>query len=108
MAIHKTGARSLLLASGLALLLGLAITYASGTEVTHSLPGTVRVIVLPIQWSADIDLNGRVDRGDLVAVATRLNTAVAPGEREDINHDGAIDVLDLAIVARYLGEDVEL
>ena len=91
-----------------ALLLGLGVVFASTTEITHPVPSHVKVSVLPLQWSADVDFSGRVDFNDLLTVLARLNTSASSGERVDINHDGVVDVVDLAIVARYIGDDVQL
>ena len=51
----------------------------------------------------DVDGNRIVDQRDLMAVNRRLDTPAAPGEPEDVNRDGIIDVLDVAVIARFLG-----
>ena len=90
------------------LMLGLGVVLASTTEVTHPVQSHVNITVLRLQWSADVDFSGRVDFDDLAAVTARLCSPAYSGDRVGINQDGVVDVLDLAIVARYLGQDVQL
>ena len=87
---------------------GLGIQYASSAEISRSVPGRITINFLTIQASADIDGNGVVDHRGLMVMAAKLNTYPAGKSREDINHDGLIDVLDLAIVAQYFGQRVEI
>ena len=75
-------------------------------EISRDIPGSVTINLVPIEASLDLDRSGRVDRADLQAIAEKLGTIAGPGDREDINNDGVIDVSDLAIAALHLGEEV--
>ena len=86
--------------------IGLGIAYAASVEISRDVPGAITINFVSIQESADIDGNGKVDRQDLEAVARKLNSRSDGEVREDINHDGIVDVADLAIVARYFGQPV--
>ena len=88
--------------------LPLGIAYAASGQISSPVQGGITINILPIQASADINGNGKVDHNDLLAVIKKLNSPPLGAAREDINHDGAIDVLDLTIVARYLGQVVEI
>lgn len=92
----------------LALVLGLGIAYATSTEITRSVPGSITINYLPIQAPYDINCDGIIDEQDLVAVARLLNTHPAWEVREDVNGDGAIDVIDLARVDRRFGQEVQV
>ena len=85
--------------------LGLGIPYAASASISRPVGGSVTINILPIQASADVDGNGIVDGQDLLAVARKLNTMPAGDAREDVNRDSVIDVIDLAIVARYSGQE---
>lgn len=87
--------------------LGLGIAYATSAQVSRSVPGGITVNIIPIQSLADIHGDGKVDHQDLMAVIGGLHTRPAGGATEDINHDRTVDVLDLAIVARYFGREVD-
>ena len=88
------------------LALGLGIASATPGEISRSVPGSITINVVSIEALADVDGNGIVDQRDLMAVTGRLGTPAAPGEPEDVNRDGIIDVLDLAVIARFLGLEV--
>ena len=103
--MNTIGTTTLVIAM-LVLVLGLSISYATSAQIFRPVPGSITINLVPIEELADIDGNGKVDHRDLVAVARVLNTRPASDMREDINHDGIIDVFDLAIVARYLGREV--
>ena len=90
----------------LACALGLSIPYAASASISRPVGGSGTINILPIQASADVDGNGIVDGQDLLAVARKLNTVPAGHAREDVNRDSVIDVIDLAIVARYSGQEV--
>ena len=92
----------------LALVLGLGIAYATSTEITRSVPGSITINYLPIQASSDINCDGIIDGQDLKAVARLLNAHPLGKAREDVNGDGAIDLFDLAIVARHFGQEVQI
>ena len=100
--------RTPLIAALLALGLGLSSAYAASVEISRHVPAGLTINVLPIEASADVDGDSRVDRYDLIAVAKKLGTRPARGETADINHDGIIDVVDLAIVARYFGLEAQI
>ena len=86
--------------------LGVSVAYGGASEISRSMPGSVTINVVSIQQLADINGSGTIDGPDLTAVTTKLNSEPAPGAPEDINRDGEIDVLDVAIVARYFGQEV--
>ena len=102
------------------LVLALGIAYATSVEISREVPGgiTINNIIPPTPTSeppkgdpderADIDGNGVIDFRDLQAIARKLNTHPASGMDEDVNQDGTIDVLDLAIAARFLGQEVQI
>ena len=92
----------------LALVIGLGITDASSVEFSRSVPGSISINYLPIQASADVNCDGIIDGQDLMAIAGLLNTHPVGVAREDVSGDGAIDVFDLAIVARYFGQGVQI
>ena len=92
----------------LALVLGLGIAYASSTEPSRSVPGSITINFVPIQASADINCDGIIDGQDLMAIAGLLNTQPAGNASGDVNGDGAIDVFDLAIAARHFGLEVQI
>ena len=58
--------------------------------------------------AADIDDNGKVDHKDLLAISRKLNTLPGGDALKDINNDGTVDVLDLAIAAQYFGWEAKL
>ena len=87
--------------------LGLGIAYGASVENSSSVPGGVTINIVPIQASADVNGDGIVDRGDLAAVTRKLGTHPAGRARENINHDGAIDIIDLTIIAQYFGQRVQ-
>ena len=45
---------------------------------------------------------------NLLTVSRELNTRVVGDVPEDVNSDGVVDVLDLAIVASYFGQGVPI
>ena len=51
----------------------------------------------PLQVTADVNEDGRVDIQDLVLVAGRLGKSAE--NREDVNGDGIVNILDLVLVA---------
>ncbi len=85
--------------------LGMTISYAT-VEVSRDVPGTATINLLPIQESADVSKNRKVDNPDLLAIVAKLGSRATAGDPEDVNHDGVIDVLDLALVARHVGQEV--
>jgi len=42
----------------------------------------------------DIDLDGDIDKADLLLIRAALNTPAAPGDPRDANEDGRINVAD--------------
>ena len=82
------------------------IAYAASVQVSRPIPSDITVNVLSIQALADIDGNGIVDDLDLEAIRAKLGTRPNGILPEDINHDGIVDLFDLAIVARYFGLEV--
>ena len=86
--------------------LSVGIAYATSTEITRSVPGHVAINVIRIQESLDVNGDGRIDEGDLAAIARKLGAQAEPGAREDVNGDGTIDSLDLALVASYFDQEV--
>ena len=90
------------------LALGLGISYAGSSEIAKPVQGGVTIFAVPIQASADVNRDGIVNHLDLVDITRKLDTHIVGRAREDINHDRSIDVLDLSIVARYLGQEVQL
>ena len=82
------------------LFIGIGIGHAN--SVFRDVPGGITINQLPISASADIDGDGRVGHEDLLAVASSLGRSPSVLAREDVNHDGLVDVVDLAIVGRYL------
>ena len=90
----------------MALVAGVAVAYAAAGEISRPVPGGMTISAVPIKASADVNRDLVVDRHDLMAVVRNMGSRPVSPVREDINHDGRIDVLDLAIVARYLGEEV--
>lgn len=82
------------------------IAYAASVQVSRPIPSGITVNVLSIQALADIDGNGIVDDLDLEAIRAKLGTRPNGILPEAINHDGIVDLFDLAIVARYFGLEV--
>ena len=82
------------------------ISYAASVQFSRPIPSTITVNVISIQALADIDGSGIVDDLDLEAIRAKLGTRPDGFLPEDINHDGIVDLFDLAIVARYFGLQV--
>ena len=55
---------------------------------------------------ADVNKDGTVDILDLALVAGSLGTSTAANLRIDVNGDGNISILDMVFIAQYLGEVV--
>ena len=104
--VKMTGIKAALTIALFLLAIGLGAIHGGVSDITRPVPGRITVNVLSIQASADVDGNGRVDIGDLKEVSRKLNTSTTRRIREDINHDGVVDVVDLAIVARHFGQVV--
>ena len=100
--------KTVLIPSLLVFAVGLGIAYGTSAEISRDIPAITVINVISLADLADIDGDGKVDRRDLMAIATKLNTRPAEDAREDINHDGAIDVSDLAIVARYFKREAQV
>ena len=49
--------------------LSVGIAYATSTEITRSVHGHVAINVIRIQESLDVNGDGRIDEGDLAAIA---------------------------------------
>ena len=64
--------------------------------------------MISVLFVVDIDGNGKVDQRDLKLIARKLNAHPAGVIREDVNRDGIVDVVDLAIVAWHFGQDVRI
>ena len=90
----------------LAGLLVFSIASASTVRISKLVPGSVNINVISIQAMADVDGNGMVDGQDLLAVAGAIGTQPGDNPPADINRDGVVDVFDLALVARYFGQEV--
>ena len=88
----------------LALLLGLGIAYAASREISRDIPGSVTINIVSIEEILDLERDGSIDHLDLLAISRKLNTV--GGVPEDVNGDGVVDVLDLAVVASYFGREV--
>jgi hypothetical protein len=95
-----------ILIAGLSLMaVSVGVAFAGSSEVSRQLPGSVTINIVTMESLADIGGNGTVDSEDLQAVMDKFNTQSAGGEREDINGDGVIDILDLTLVARLFGRE---
>ena len=55
----------------------------------------------------DVNQDGQVNVLDLILVAQYLGEDASVNPRADVNGDGTINVLDLIVVAQYLGESTE-
>ena len=104
--IRTIGITTPLLVVLLALLLGLGIAYAASREISRDIPGSITINIVSIEEILDFDRDGSIDHLDLLAVSRKLNTRAVGDVPEDVNGDGVVDVLDLAIVASYFGRDV--
>ncbi len=63
-------------------------------------PGEVRQNYAGVPLREDIDHNGRVDILDAFAVARDLRDRREPDPRADLNHDGRIDSDDVTLIAQ--------
>ena len=95
--------RSAIIIALVVLAIGIGVVRAGVGQISRPVPGGVTINLLPPHASADIDGNGKIDAQDLLAITGKLNTLAVGDAREDTNHDGVIDVVDLAFVARFLG-----
>ena len=99
---RRTGLVALIAAAVIAATVGL--TYAAfDREFKLPVQATVTVKLVSFIETADVNGDGRVDRGDLRIVASNINTRAPGDEKADVDNNGAVDIGDLAFVARYFG-----
>ena len=93
-------------------LLVIGIAQVIAVEISQEVPGglTVRSVRTgpppPLKERADIDGNGIIEFADLMAVAEKLGATPADDLEENVNQDDSVDIVDLAIVASYLDQEV--
>lgn len=66
----------------------LGIVFSASAEISRPVPGSLTI-------------NITADHRDLVAVTKKFGASIARDEREDINRDGVVDILDLTLVAQF-------
>ncbi|MXV74048.1 hypothetical protein F4Z99_07200 [Candidatus Poribacteria bacterium] len=80
---------------------------SSGEAIPSDAPEIV-IIVEDREYPAwDVNQDGQVNVLDLILVAQYLGEDAASNPQVDVNGDGIINILDLIIVAQYFGESTE-
>ena len=77
---------------------------SGGEAISSAAPEIVIAIEDRVFLAWDVNQDGQVNVLDLVLVAQYLGEDVSANPQSDVNGDGTINVLDLIIVAQYLGE----
>ena len=77
---------------------------SGGEAISSAAPEIVIAIEDRVFLAWDVNQDGQVNVLDLVLVAQYLGEDVSVSPQSDVNGDGTINVLDLIIVAQYLGE----
>ena len=77
---------------------------SGGEAISSAAPEIVIAIEDRVFLAWDVNQDGQVNVLDLVLVAQYLGEDVSANPQFDVNGDGTINVLDLIIVAQYLGE----
>ena len=82
--------------------------FFAGASSSGEIPSGVPEIVITVEdrkYPAwDVNQDGRVNVLDLILVAQYLGEDASANRQADVNGDGTINVLDLIVVAQYLGE----
>ena len=82
--------------------------FQAGSSLGETIPSRPPDIVITVEARAypawDVNQDGQVNVLDLVLVAQYLGEDVSANPQSDVNGDGTINVLDLIVVAQYLGE----
>ena len=83
----------------------------AGASSTEAIPLDAPEIIITIEDRAfpawDTNQDGQVNVLDLILVAQYLGSAASVNRQADVNSDGTINVLDLIAVAQHLGESTE-
>ena len=77
---------------------------SGGEAISSAAPEIVIAIEDRVFLAWDVNQDGQVNVLDLVLVAQYLGEDASVNQQADVNGDGTINVLDLIIVAQYLGE----
>ena len=78
------------------------VTDNSFLQVSRQLESTLLVALM-----GDVTIDGTINHEDLRTVSEALGSTTPNSRWLDINGDGIVDILDLAIVARYFGQSAE-
>ena len=83
----------------------------AGDSSTEAIPLDAPEIIITVEDRAfpawDTNQDGQVNVLDLILVAQYLGSAASVNRQADVNGDGTINVLDLIAVAQHLGESTE-
>ena len=83
----------------------------AGASSTEAIPLDAPEIIITVEDRAfpawDTNQDGQVNVLDLILVAQYLGSAASVNRQADVNSDGTINVLDLIAVAQHLGESTE-
>ena len=83
----------------------------AGASSTEAIPLDDPEIIITVEDRAfpawDTNQDGQVNVLDLILVAQYLGSAASVNRQADVNGDGTINVLDLIAVAQHLGESTE-
>ena len=77
---------------------------SNGEAISSAAPEIVVTVEERAYPAWDVNQDGQVNVLDLVLVAQYLGEDVSANPQSDVNGDGTINVLDLIVVAQYLGE----
>ena len=83
--------------------------WASGVKNKrwHTLPdldGEIYLKTAEVSNPADVNEDGVINVLDMVLVARHVGESVPPNSKIDINADGIVNILDLILVAQHMGE----